>query len=189
MKPAFAFLALTLFAAPASVGQDRLSLAAPSDVPLYVWLTGTAGGSENGLQGGVDLNIGFPTVSGSATAQYVEGRQFLSDAPLKSHRMISVLYGWMIGDGPFLARVSAGVGYIGGVQHVGWDRDTLVDGWLGAYCNCPEAAFGHLNVPMRADVLVRPFGAMGAGIFIQANYNPTRSFVSYGIQVGLGKLR
>lgn len=188
MKPAL-LLAAALLALPSAQAQDSLALDRPSHDPVQMWLTGAAGGSENGLQGGFEVSLGFPAIGGAASVQYVEGAQFLSDAPLKNHRMVNVLFGWVLDEGPLRARVGAGLGYIDGVQHVGWARDKLVDGWLGDYCNCEESAFSGLNVPVRADVLVKPFGFGGAGVFVQANFNRAWSFSSFGLQVALGDLR
>ncbi len=155
-----------------------------------IWLSGGGGGSENGIHGVLGLSLHLPRNPFTFSVQYADGSQFFDDAPLKKHRMVNALIGLSASESLLMGHLSVGIGYMEGIEHVGWRRDALVDGFLGRHGNFPERAFGHVNFPIRADALIKPFtNAIGIGPYVQASVNPTRSFVSFGIHLSIGNLR
>lgn len=155
-----------------------------------VWGTVGAGGSENGGHGSFELSISGASSPATVTVQYVEGNQFLSDAPFKKHHLYSILLGVRTSERLLTGRFLVGLGYIDGIEHVGWSRDKLDHCFIGCSGDFEERPFAHVNIPLRMEGLFHPFGnGIGSNLYVQANLNPTRSFVSFGLAVSLGKFR
>ncbi len=191
----FIFLLSVLESAPGAAAQVQpgspISPSTPARTPR-LWLSAGLEGSENGFEAVGELSFRFdhaPVVLSVQHARQLPDFIGTTDTPLEAYHMTNVLASVVASNRVAAARLSAGVGYMTGIEHVGWSADKLVDGFLSRTGNFPEQAFSHVNLPLRADLLVTPSGVFGGGVFVQANVNPTRSFVSAGLQFALGNLR
>ena len=185
----FAFLQLAVLLPCAARAQTVPALYPYSDhLPVHFWGTGSLNIAENNFEAALELSARLPRPGVVFSVQHVRKLPdviFETDTPIEDYSMTNAFVGAGMGNLAFYTRLSAGAGYLTGIEHVGWNEDEL-SGWLSSTGNFPRRRFGHVNVPIRLEGMLKPVRVGGFGLAAQYNLNPTHSFLSFSVTLSMG---